>query len=1317
MPPQSPAQPPTPEQNLFRLRSTQKQFQEASILAAIDTTALQLFTFYKKVDVLRDQRAILSKFGQILRANSCSIAYKAAARAPELFTPEKSKVYRLFVSAILASFRLSPIEGRHVLPMGHRYHVIEQPPESAEFATTALQSWTLLRTDVQVVLSGQVVITVSAQRSMTPLATVDNVVQQLSGGDTSATRITPVALAPSGQLAVCRNGFIGHPESDTHNLTPHQKAQLDMWQKLFVDWAERNTSVHVKDDDLWVELFIPVQEQTFAGNSESPTGKKPEPKHTMSLKSFYWPAKLCFTINVANGQTQLSIEPEVSHDPVQFIIEWFETLGSGDYGLQTTLDEAKADSDDDPIFADDGPFDNPEVFQPFGGPPAFPTSQTVYPTPPDAIMTHATPAMSAVDGLAATPLTANRMTTEATPGAQDHQQPNVEENAQESGGTGLYGDDLFDDMPDDAFDQESGAEEPNWDFFDKPGQVDEREEQSAPQDADAMDTTAPEDAQQHDADNHDREGSQQVQAQTDEDLQHMAAASDEITDTSQHDEGISKESPDIRRTSGSASTGKDANVNSSVSRRRSSVFDAVKESRPDQGRDHRYSASGPYFFGEAPVTANVSQARGLGQWLQRSPSISTASGSDSDDDSSLSGNSPDALQVATPDHDPDDVAMLDAVPMEGVKPDLDGIEIDAHIVFDLVSVLHTRASLEDAVAIGKPDGLPAKFDKPQIRNEFAFELVRQLTQTCLLRDTYGTGSIQIDSKHRNEVVLLSGATAETMTYSSLIHLQGVIANSTGKSAAGRMSRLDEPDIAMSRLDKAITSRLSVLPFWDILGLQPASKAKDVAALCIHPRITGMEDSCSHFLDRMAEAYTTCGLGQHSRGTIDGITNNGLIVAEAGDNGMFLGPMRKVAEALTHESRQGGSLIIYIVAQSQQAMAYVYASIASYAIRRHVGQGWAKRTERLDLVFQVIPPDFVSLPNEIVVPAQSDYNALALGIFSQVPPDQEDLPPGRCDYPLILADGRDSINFGLDSSSAWPLSQDNVLHLAYAYSEDNRWLLATWTDSKGLLALWMPYELKTLVLGPTRAVDEVIKDIWAVSTELMSKQRARWRLVVAKTGTYEAPEINAWMSAVNNQVNNGKARCNLVLLSVELTPTFRLFPQIEQVRTAQQAYGTPASTPGVTSPEQMVVATPTSGSMVLNAPTPPEHSFDPNVDGDLSITDPIEASWAVVLPFGLNQAKDILEMRPAVASGYLAKKSGSKDDDGLTLLGVHMIWPTPDPAVNTPGQREKELEDYLRDYRGLVTLAAARGCIDQATSCIPWHIHTAVSGATALGRLI
>jgi mediator of RNA polymerase II transcription subunit 13 len=116
-------------------------------------------------------------------------------------------------------------------------------------------------------------------------------------------------------------------------------------------------------------------------------------------------------------------------------------------------------------------------------------------------------------------------------------------------------------------------------------------------------------------------------------------------------------------------------------------------------------------------------------------------------------------------------------------------------------------------------------------------------------------------------------------------------------------------------------------------------------------------------------------------------------------------------------------------------------------------------------------------------------------------------------------------------------------------------------------------------------------------------------------------------------------------------------------------------------------------------------------------DPAEESWSIVLPYGINQTTNMVELRPSILTGLLMKRKGAKGEDGHTSIEVSLfssIQPT--PSTEEPWTDEL-LEDIIKQYRGLVTLSVTRGCIDPNVDCLPWHVATAIRGARVLGDVM
>ena len=180
--------------------------------------------------------------------------------------------------------------------------------------------------------------------------------------------------------------------------------------------------------------------------------------------------------------------------------------------------------------------------------------------------------------------------------------------------------------------------------------------------------------------------------------------------------------------------------------------------------------------------------------------------------------------------------------------------------------------------------------------------------------------------------------------------------------------------------------------------------------------------------------------------------------------------------------------------------------------------------------------------------------------------------------------------------------------------------------------------------------------------------------------------------------------NLVLESVSS-------PMTSSVLNAQFS-STPASTPNpsanIASPEQSGNA-PTP-SAAYNAPTPTEPSMEP--DSEAVLLDISDESWAVVLSHRLNSSPHVTEFRPALASGYLLRRKGSADGDGVFSVTVNLI-----SSQRPSSTHEATLKEILGMYRDLASLARARGMRSAQSNTLPWHIATALRAQELLSYVI
>lgn len=159
--------------------------------------------------------------------------------------------------------------------------------------------------------------------------------------------------------------------------------------------------------------------------------------------------------------------------------------------------------------------------------------------------------------------------------------------------------------------------------------------------------------------------------------------------------------------------------------------------------------------------------------------------------------------------------------------------------------------------------------------------------------------------------------------------------------------------------------------------------------------------------------------------------------------------------------------------------------------------------------------------------------------------------------------------------------------------------------------------------------------------------------------------------------------------------------------------TPDNTPQANAPSPDMSglgSTPGGGATQVSTP-PPGTAFGEH-DAEARLVDITDETWGIVM----NRSVDDLcssEHCLAVASGYLVKRAGPRDEDGLVRMQVNILH----------GQKSYRplLKAVLGMYRNLGLLARVRGIVDPVKSVVPFHVaaarkaHVAISGTMRHGE--
>ncbi|KAI0014781.1 mediator complex subunit 13 C-terminal-domain-containing protein [Xylariomycetidae sp. FL0641] len=548
-----------------------------------------------------------------------------------------------------------------------------------------------------------------------------------------------------------------------------------------------------------------------------------------------------------------------------------------------------------------------------------------------------------------------------------------------------------------------------------------------------------------------------------------------------------------------------------------------------------------------------------------------------------------------------------------------------------------------------------------------------------------------------------------------------------------------PRLEMRRYD----SRLSVLPssvaFWESLGLSPSQGSKDVHAVCVFPDQAGLADDMLSFTDRMRSTYESLKLGSFNRLPTTSAAENGLFafdverdVVSFGKPTSFMGPSlhtcaSKICKALSSAAVGQTNFVIFFVYSSDAAG----SAVECCAVFNEIFEGYRKNVSNKklrpvsELALQLIPQEFVSSSTSIAMPSPTDYAKLALEMYDRCAQFGGAMPS-----PAIVLEQPPPrmIDFKLTTTPSVSVLHENMcLHIAYAQSIDERWVSAAWTDSRGSQQMTASYCLGRKGKSLATPLTDVVTEIWATTRDLISAWKVHWRVMIAKCGVMEPNEVEHWTSLAQAET---RAMINLTLVTVDTDPSLQLLPPPTKLPASAPAvfYTTPASTPqpssssAIVSPEQsgnnpptplLATSTPSAGG---NNPAS-ENAAANDDTADASLVDATDQTWGAVLAHRLNISATLTDLRPALASGYLAKRVGSASaattKDAPALLEVNLIHADGSP----PRAYEMLLREVLAQYRGLGTLARARGVTDRETDVRPWHVAAAEKGVRALYLLM
>ncbi|KAJ6442056.1 mediator of RNA polymerase II transcription subunit 13 [Purpureocillium lavendulum] len=536
-------------------------------------------------------------------------------------------------------------------------------------------------------------------------------------------------------------------------------------------------------------------------------------------------------------------------------------------------------------------------------------------------------------------------------------------------------------------------------------------------------------------------------------------------------------------------------------------------------------------------------------------------------------------------------------------------------------------------------------------------------------------------------------------------------------------QIPAPHLEVRRSDVKLSVLPSAVTFWESLGLAPSSGRKNLNAVCVFPGWPGMKDNVKTFLGRLKSVYEVLKLGSLESMPLSSDLEDGILPYEVdristspdatmtGHGSTLVESMETLRGAMNNLTVTETNIVVYYVYSPSNPGTIVEACSA---FQRYFESYWKtlasqKLVAPNELVLQLVSADVLSAPNSLVVTPAPELVRLCMETY-----DRCTLFGGPMPAPAIRLEQQlpRIIDFKLTvSPSASLIRENSAIHVSYAQSVDERWVTAAWTDDRGNQQETASYCLGRKGRPQSRSMNEVAHEIWESTLDLISAWKVHWRIIITKCGPMDSQEIEFWVDLARTEI---KASVAVILMTVDTSPSLQLVPpEVKLQPPSAPFHTTPVSTPqaNIVSPEQ-------SGTPATPARDGNATAATPNTDGagdsdaDAVLVDVTDQTWGALVGHRLSNSSSVLDLHPALVSGYLIKRTGTRMEDAPVLMEVNMVHTDASPRAYEPLLRE-----MLSHFRGLGTLARARGVVRREADVRPWHIAAAEKGVRAMYLLM
>lgn len=599
-----------------------------------------------------------------------------------------------------------------------------------------------------------------------------------------------------------------------------------------------------------------------------------------------------------------------------------------------------------------------------------------------------------------------------------------------------------------------------------------------------------------------------------------------------------------------------------------------------------------------------------------------------------------------------------------------------------------------------------------------------------------------------------GAIANVSNSRATVLGQNQQATAAAMQALPAVFSISAPYVRMQRGIDSFDVLPSALPFWQALGLGPASESKNIELVFVLPDGQDLPVTVENFVEDLRQAYEGCKLGTLSRAGVKGSHDGIVTISPAqGESPELAGILkayaarcselgRSLAEA---EKRQPDQTTVVCLVNPFQddpfALHYLCACfwLLYQAYRSATPNTAATRNHSSgDIVLQIVPISLIASPSKMVFLDAQQLADLAMEIYDRCPPSTKMIANNveSSTLPIFAAPALRLANFthrriGFQPTMEPPsdlLQEGSILHVAYALSHDEQWITICWIGSGGRSQTTMSLSMRG------KSFTEIATRVWEQTLGIMAVRDVMWRVFLATTGNMDEAVDECWKQVVTALPR--KQMLHVTLLALDIDPPAQFTPEqasenakpAANVTTPGGGFLTPASTPQAAAFTVSPDASGATAAPLTPAPSDGTAGITES-DPDAYLMDSADEAWGMLLSPSV--ASSSPKTSPASITRGLLLRRGNNDNDPLEALGVDLRWdirirPSGFVDDGPPRQIESNLREVLKLYRYLCLLTSIRGLQRHPSGgeaavgrqmLIPIHAFCALQGSRALNGLI